>query len=286
MSIWRKQGGIIGKKDGGNVYPSSGSWDVTESYTDENLSPTVPPGEVLFSTVQSDYSWTVPTGVESVNIVCVSGGGGAGASTLSNNGVSGGGGGGGGLHWVNSVSVTAGETLLVTSGAGGTGGTAAGQNNSTDGADSFVKRAAASLSHVSGGGAGTYNVSNVNLVTAGGVPYYGSLGGGGGAGGQARGGAAGRAIRGSAGCCGIGGSGRRSRVAPAIRWNRLGPRRRGSSREPPLSRSASRNGSELLPFWAGAAFGSMAAGGMNASFSATRRGSAGTGAGAAGAAAL
>ena len=207
MSIWRKQGGIIGKGDGGNVYPSSGSWDVTESYTDEN---TAGAGEVLFSTVQSSYSWTVPSGVGTVSIVCISGGGGGGASTLSNNGVSGGGGGGGGLHWVNSVSVSAGETLLVTIGAGGAGGTASGQNNSTAGQESNVKRTTTSLSRVTGGLAGTYNVSNNSLLTAGGVPSTATLGGGGGTGGQARGGASGNGGAGGGGTGGYsnnGGSG-------------------------------------------------------------------------------
>ncbi len=81
MSIWRKQGGIIGKPDGGNVYPSSGSWDVTESYTDENVSPA---GEVLFSTVQSSYNWTVPGDtVGTVSILCVGGGGGGGRRRAS-----------------------------------------------------------------------------------------------------------------------------------------------------------------------------------------------------------
>ena len=204
MSIWRKQGGIIGKPDGGNVYPSSGSWDVTESYTDENVSPA---GEVLFSTVQSSYNWTVPGDtVGTVSIVCVGGGGGGGASTLSNNGVSGGGGAGGGLHWINSVSVTSGETLRVTIGAAGTGGTAAGQNNSSAGGTSNVKRNNTILAQATGGGAGSYNISSATDAASGGVQ---GTGGGGGTGGPGRGGANGQGGSGGGGAAGYAGDGGR-----------------------------------------------------------------------------
>jgi len=203
MSIWRKQGGIIGKPDG-NVYPSSGSWDVTERYTDENRAPA---GEVLFSTVQSSYSWTVPgdTG-GTIHIICVGGGGGGGASTSSNNGVSGGGGAGGGLHWINSVSVTSGETLLVTIGAAGTGGTAAGQNNSSAGGTSNVKRSTTILAQATGGGAGSFNNSLYNDYAAGGVA---GTGGGGGTGGPGRGGANGQGGSGGGGAAGYAGDGGR-----------------------------------------------------------------------------
>tara|TARA_R110001606_G_scaffold25901_4_gene83951 strand:- start:6783 stop:7781 length:999 start_codon:yes stop_codon:yes gene_type:complete len=206
MSIWRKQGGLIGKPDGGNVYPSDGVWDVTETYTDNNLSPV---GEVIFSTVQTDYNWTVPDNVGgTVSIICVGAGGGGAASTSSNNGNAGGGGGGGGLHWINAISVTAGETLLVTIGGGGSAGTAAGQNNATDGGLSNVKRSTQSLAQATGGDAGVYN----NVTSAdrgfGGVPATG-LGGGGGSGGPGRGGSSGNGGSGGGGAGGYSGAGGR-----------------------------------------------------------------------------
>ncbi len=208
MSIWRKQGGVIGKESG-NDYPSSGSWDVTETYTDANI-PAV--GEILFTTVQQNYSLTIPSAIAStVSIICVGGGGGAGASTLSNNGVSGGGGGGGGLHWINNVSVTPGETLTVTVGAGGSGGSGSGQNNNTAGGQSNVKRSAIFLSFANGGGKGSYNVSSSAVQASGGFPgsdpAVGTLGGDGGQGGNGRGGRSGNGGSGGGGAGGYSGQG-------------------------------------------------------------------------------
>lgn len=206
MSIWRKQGGLIGKPDGGNVYPSDGVWDVTETYTDNNVSPA---GEVIFSTVQTDYNWTVPSDTGgSVSIICIGGGGGASASSTSSNGVSGGGGGGGGLHWINSVSVTSGETLLITVGGGGSAGTGAGQNNATGGDLSNVKRSTTILAQATGGEVGSYNVNTSADRAAGGVPSTG-IGGGGGSGGPGRGGASGNGGSGGGGAGGYSGAGGR-----------------------------------------------------------------------------
>lgn len=205
MSIWRKQGGVIGKK-GGNDYPSSGSWDVTETYTDANVPPI---GEFLFTTVQQNYSWTVPTEITStVSIICVGGGGGGAASTSSSNGISGGGGGGGGLHWIDNISVTPGETLTINIGAGGAGGTAAGQNNSAAGLPSNVSRSGTLLAQATGGSFGRYSSSSSADKAFGGVPSTG-LGGGGGNGGPGRGGASGNGGAGGGGAGGYSGTGGR-----------------------------------------------------------------------------
>ena len=65
-------------------------------------------------------TWTVPTGVNSINVLALAGGGGGGGAAVTN-GV-GGGGGGGGIVQVDR-SCTAGTVLTVTIGAGGAAGT-------------------------------------------------------------------------------------------------------------------------------------------------------------------
>ena len=65
------------------------------------------PSQAAYTT-PGTYSWTAPTGVTSVSVVCVGGGGSGGAAYWS-----GGGGGGGGLGWKNNISVT--PCLLYTS---------------------------------------------------------------------------------------------------------------------------------------------------------------------------
>lgn len=65
-------------------------------------------------------TWTVPTGVTSINAVTIGGGAGGGAGAYG----PGGGGGGGGLSWKNSIAVTPGETLYIQAGRYGQGGAA------------------------------------------------------------------------------------------------------------------------------------------------------------------
>lgn len=84
-------------------------------------------------------SWTVPTGVEQVDLLVVAGGGGggggAGWDTGTKNG-GGGGGGAGGFGIQDGISLTPGETIEVTVGAGGSRGTSGGAtSNGGDGAD-------------------------------------------------------------------------------------------------------------------------------------------------------
>jgi hypothetical protein len=59
-----------------------------------NVVPAPSAGKIAFKTsLTSGTSWTVPTGVTSVNVLCVAGGGGGGASSVSSNGTAGGSGG-------------------------------------------------------------------------------------------------------------------------------------------------------------------------------------------------
>ena len=83
-----------------------------------------PEGEIEFTT-PGQYEFTVPSSVSSMNMVLVGGGGGGATTTshLNGGGVSGAGGGGGSLMWRNGLTVSAGDTLYITVGAGGYGGT-------------------------------------------------------------------------------------------------------------------------------------------------------------------
>ena len=118
------------------------------------------------------YSWTAPTGVTSVCVVCV-GGGGAGQDNWSNPA-----GAGGGLGWKNNIPVVPGQTYTVVVGAGGTSSTSA--VNSILGGDSyFIARTT-----VCGYGGGNANVGTTNGPNANGYGG-GYFGDGGGAGGNA-----------------------------------------------------------------------------------------------------
>ena len=121
MSIWRKQGGLIGKQ-GGNDYPSSGLWDVTETYTDANVPPAAV-GEFQYTTPGS-HVFSVPAQCNSVSIVCIGGGGGGMYYSLSSSSYSYrmNGGGGGGLVYVPTITVNPGQTFTIVVGAAGQSG--------------------------------------------------------------------------------------------------------------------------------------------------------------------
>ncbi len=91
-------------------------------------------GSVAF-TDPGVYTFTVPTGVTSVDAVAV-GGGGGGGNGICNQMWAGGGGGGAGLAYGNSISVTPGQTITVTVGAGGNQGPCYGYGQ-TGGTTSF-----------------------------------------------------------------------------------------------------------------------------------------------------
>jgi hypothetical protein len=99
----------------------------------------------------SSGTWTVPTGVTSVQVLVVAGGGGGGgAGTIY---FDGGGGGAGGVVYNASYPVTPGEVITVTVGAGGGGGS--GDNRGANGGNSvFGNSSYAPLITATGGGGG------------------------------------------------------------------------------------------------------------------------------------
>ena len=136
------------------TYTSAGTYSVKLTVTNaagtdtmiktSYISVTVPEVQQTF-TSPGTGNWIVPPGVTSVSILCV-GAGGAGAWGDTLGGASGG---GGALTYVNSVSVTPGETLSVSVGGGALGTIAVG--SPTNGGPSFVKRSSTSLCYANGG---------------------------------------------------------------------------------------------------------------------------------------
>lgn len=103
----------------------------------------------------NNNTWTVPTGVTSVELLVV-GGGGGGAINSNGNGRSGG---GGGAYYTASYSVTPDDTLNVAVGAGGTGGTGSSSRNGATGGNSLFGTGSTTVIAYGGGGT-IYNVLN------------------------------------------------------------------------------------------------------------------------------
>lgn len=147
-------------------------------------------------TTAGTYSWTCPSGVTSVCVVCVGGGGGGGNGGTSDFITSGA---GGGLGYKNNISVTSGSSYTVVVGAGGASSTGSPAGN---GGDSYFINATTvkgggggGAVHSTGATGGTYvgdgggnggdspsNSSNVNCSGAGGAGGYSGDGGDGGGG--------------------------------------------------------------------------------------------------------
>jgi len=109
-------------------------------------------GQVEFVSAGTTTNWTVPADTFSISVVSVGGGGGGAGG--SNIGRTGGGGGGGALAYKNNISVTPGDIIAVTVGAGGAGGTTG--NDGSAGTDSYIENITAGGQHAiaPGGGAG------------------------------------------------------------------------------------------------------------------------------------
>ena len=147
------------------------------------------PGTQKFT---SGGTWTVPAGVGSVTVLAVGGGGGGGGVALS---YAGGGGGGGGAVVQQRLTVSPGETVTVTVGAGGTAGTSgssATQGGNGNASSAVSLEGAVSAAGGGGGGIGQQNVGGASAGKSGGSggggggiygPSTGAAGGGGGAGG-------------------------------------------------------------------------------------------------------
>jgi hypothetical protein len=144
---------------------------------------------VLFSTTGS-HSWTVPTGVTSVSVVCIGGGGGGGGilAWSGSNPRGPGGGAGGGLGYKNNISVTPGSSVTVVVGEGGNGGHGSGQSKEYGiaGGDSYFISDTTVKGDGGLGGQGSntdfYNYHNPSNRAGG--TYVGDGGGNGGAGGK------------------------------------------------------------------------------------------------------
>jgi hypothetical protein len=171
-----------------------------------------PRNEAIFTDTSGPISWVVPSGVTKISAVCIGGGGGG-----KGDGSGGGGGAGGDLRYYNNLSVTPGETLTITVGVGGTGGT-----SPTAGGYSRIARSGTTLLEAAGGGAGSTTSSGAKNGTS--TTVGGSVGGNdggtstnsggastssgaGGAGGYAGNGGTGASLTNTAGSTGTGGSG-------------------------------------------------------------------------------
>ena len=113
----------------------------------------------ISQTFTSSGKFTVPIGVTEITVECWGAGGAGGGSTSNNSGGSGGGGGG---YCINVFSVTPGQQINYTIGAGGTGST----GNGTDGGETSML----TLTATGGGGGG----ANRGTVGAGGTATEGT----------------------------------------------------------------------------------------------------------------
>lgn len=132
--------------------------------------------KVLKFTSTGTCDWTVPTGVNKVDVLVV-GAGGGGGGTGSRNGWASGGGAGGSVVSVTAIAVTDGNTIPVVVGAGGTGGSNSSNTGvPTVGGDSSFDSTTLAL----GGGRGGHSMQSSYASTDGSAPSGGSRNGGGG----------------------------------------------------------------------------------------------------------
>lgn len=151
--------------DAGNLYPNSagGAYSVAR---------------YVYATAGT-YTFTVPTGMTTLDLLVVGGGGSGGYITTQANIAVRGGGGAGQVVRNTTYAVTAGETLTIVIGAGGTSTTTSGSS----GASSTITRSSTGITTTAIGGnaAGTsINGGTSGNAFSGGVGASGSGGGGGG----------------------------------------------------------------------------------------------------------
>ena len=127
--------------------------DVNASVTINDTSTTVVSGSDVVTNPGSG-TFTVPDGVTSLSILAVGGGGGAGTNLALGAGQITGGGGSGAVGWLNNVTVTPGQVISYTVGAGGAGNNDGGLTSITIGGTSY---------HADGGNASTpVNLTSLN----------------------------------------------------------------------------------------------------------------------------
>ena len=161
----------------GNVLTSNGT---TWASSAGGGSPT---GQAFYGFGAGAYSWTVPTGVTSVCVVCIGAGGGSLGATWAN-----GGGGGGGLAYKNNITVVPGQVWTVNVGVGGD----AGAGRQSGGNSSFVSPLSVTVCQANGGSSTTGGSGGTSLG------YDGGGNGGNGNSNYAGGGAGGYAGNGGA----------------------------------------------------------------------------------------
>ena len=157
---------------------SSSSYSTTDSFvvsigtTQSTWSVTTraQPTEASYTTAGT-YSFIVPSFVTKVSVVCVGGGGGAGGGT------------GGWLAYGNNITVTPGETITVTVGAGGIGNTGGTVSRFMRGATNLITAGASGTSNsgsaLNGGGQGGDSQTASGFGAGGGAGGYSGQGGGG-----------------------------------------------------------------------------------------------------------
>ena len=184
-----------------------GHWICVDS-TRGWVSPSAGMGEATF-TSSGTHSWTAPSGVTSVSLVCIGGGGSGGSG-------SGSGGGGGGLGYKNNISVTAGQSYTVVVGAGGAMSCGAARAGFDGGDSYFINTSTVKGGKGYGGGYYAYNWGNAGKGgdytgdgggNGGDGTYNGGTSGGGGAGGYAGDGGDGGSTGGTSGSAGSNGAG-------------------------------------------------------------------------------
>ena len=142
-------------------------------------------GSQAFTTLQwtqytSTTTFTVPSNVKGYSVQGCGGGGGGGAGqTGTANGGAGGGGGGGAWFYSCNLTVTPGDSVTVTIGAGGAGGASSNANGARGNRSSVVdttSSASCDFDPASGGAGGNGGDTNGNFQGAGGAPtVQGSL---------------------------------------------------------------------------------------------------------------
>jgi hypothetical protein len=164
-------------------------------------------GDASFTT-SGATTWTAPTGVTSVSVVCVGGGGGGTGGSSSTSG-----GGGGALGWKNSITVVPGTTYNVQVGSGGAIGSYS--YNGTAGGESYFQLSTGPVQADGGSGGQQTYTNRVPAVYIGDGGGDGGLtgsggsyaSGGGGAGGYSGAGGSSTNSSYAAGGAGLGGGG-------------------------------------------------------------------------------
>lgn len=156
--------------NGAKVLVSSGYVSVTKATS-----------TIIQKTFTGSTTYTIPTGYSKIDVFCVGGGGAGGGCKYYKNLTRAGGGGGGYTTTKKNYGVTAGQSLIITVGAGGTATTEASATDGTDGGSSSVKIGSTEICIASGGKgglAGAYSGSSTKYNSGGNGGSGGGSGGG------------------------------------------------------------------------------------------------------------